>query len=151
MGKQISVALHASLARVLTKIATLLPAMFALIVALAIAALLGAALAWALRRVLTSMRFDERMQRNRSTGSLAWTTQRPSLILSRLVFFSQSHKLDAQCGMRRPKPRRRIDGLAIIGYCIFEAIVQLELMSDLCIAFAVAGIDRGDFREPCIG
>lgn len=88
MGKQISVALHASLARVLTKIATLLPAMFALIVALAIAALLGAALAWALRRVLTSMRFDERVQRNRSTGSLAWTTQRPSLILSRLVFWA---------------------------------------------------------------
>jgi|SRR5580698_3548235 len=83
MGKQISVALHASLARVLTKIATLLPAMLALIFAVVVAALIGVALAWAVRKALASARFDERLR-----GSANWTTQRPSLILSRLVFWA---------------------------------------------------------------
>lgn len=88
MGKQISLALHASLARVLTKIATLLPAMLALVLAIAVAALVGAGLAWAVRRLLARAKFDERMQRSRSAGAFEWTlTRQPSLLLSRVVFW----------------------------------------------------------------
>lgn len=88
MGKQISLALHQSLARVLTKIATLLPAMLALVVAVVIAGLIGAGLAYLVRRILASAHFDERIQRGRKAGGMEWTTQQPSLLLSRIVFWT---------------------------------------------------------------
>jgi hypothetical protein len=87
MGKQIRLALHASLARVLTKIATLLPAMLALVFAVVVAALVGAALAYLVRRLLTAAHFDQRIQRSRKAGGMEWTTQPPSLVVSRLVFW----------------------------------------------------------------
>jgi hypothetical protein len=88
MGKQIEYALHDSLARVLTKIATLLPAVLALLVAIAAAALVGAVLAYALRRLLTAMHFDERMQRGQTANRMDWAAiQSPARAVSRIVFW----------------------------------------------------------------
>lgn len=88
MLQQIETALHASLARVLTLIVTFLPAVFALVLALGIGLLLGALLSYALHRILTSLKLDERIHSSSPTGLLEWSFIRsPSLLLSRLVFW----------------------------------------------------------------
>ncbi|MGC2208503.1 MAG: hypothetical protein WA532_00205 [Candidatus Korobacteraceae bacterium] len=88
MLQQIESALHASLARVLTLIATFLPAVFALVLALGVGLLLGALLSYALHRVLTSLKLDERIHSSSPDGVLEWSSLRsPSLLLSRLVFW----------------------------------------------------------------
>jgi uncharacterized membrane protein len=89
MWPQIESALRDSFARVLTKVATLLPAVLALVLVLLIAGLFGALLAFGLRRLLTALRFDERMQSGRAAGRLEWTSiQSPTLALSRIVFWT---------------------------------------------------------------
>ena len=89
MWDQIEFALHASLARVLTKVAVLLPAVLSLVVAVLICGLIGFALANMVRRILVSLRFDERVTLNSSGGLLQWSPlQVPSLVVSRLVFWS---------------------------------------------------------------
>ena len=81
-------ALHASLARVLTKVAILLPAVLSLVLAVLVCGLLGLLLAYVVRRILVAFRFDERVKANSPTGLLPWSpVQAPSLILSRLVFW----------------------------------------------------------------
>lgn len=88
MWEQIEFALHASLARVLTKVATLLPAVLSLVLAVVVCGLLGLLLAFVLRRILIAVRFDERVKANSPAGLLHWSpVQVPSLILSRLVFW----------------------------------------------------------------
>ena len=88
MLQQIESALHASLARVLTLLATFLPAIFALVLALGVGLLLGALLGYALRRILTAMKLDERIHSGSPSGLLEWSSIRsPSLLLSRLVFW----------------------------------------------------------------
>jgi hypothetical protein len=74
MWQQIESALHESIARVLTKVAILLPALLALVLAVVIAALFGALLSYALRRVLTTLRFDDRVNSGRSAGGLDWAS-----------------------------------------------------------------------------
>jgi len=89
MWEQIEFALHASLARVLTKVATLLPAVLSLVLAVVVCGLLGLLLAYILRKTLSALRFDERVRANSPEGLLPWSpVQAPSLILSRLVFWS---------------------------------------------------------------
>jgi hypothetical protein len=89
MLQQIESALHASLARVLTLMATFLPAVFALVLALGVGLLLGALLSYALRRILTSLKLDERIHASSPSGMLEWSSiQSPSLLLSRLVFWT---------------------------------------------------------------
>jgi len=88
MWEQIEFALHASLARVLTKVATLLPAVLSLVLAVVVCGLLGLLLAYILRKTLSALRFDERVRANSPEGLLPWSpVQAPSLILSRLVFW----------------------------------------------------------------
>ncbi|MBV8632117.1 MAG: hypothetical protein JOZ83_14395 [Silvibacterium sp.] len=87
MWEQVEFALHASLARVLTKVAVLLPAVLSLIVAVLICGLIGFLLANLVRKILVSMRFDERVSLN-SSGLLQWSPlQVPSLVVSRVIFW----------------------------------------------------------------
>ena len=71
MWQQIESALHASIARVLTKVASLLPAVLALVLAVLIAGLIGAILAYAIRRLLIAFHFDESMRRGQTAGRRA--------------------------------------------------------------------------------
>ena len=89
MWQQVENALHASLIRVLTEVATLLPALLSLVLAVAICGLLGLLCAWIVRRLLTAIRFDERMKANRSAVLLDWWSpaQSLTLTLSRAVFW----------------------------------------------------------------
>ena len=88
MWEQVEFALHASLARVLTKVAVLLPAVLSLIVAVLICGLIGFLLASLARRILVFLRFDERVSLNSSSGLLQWSPlQVPSLAVSRVVFW----------------------------------------------------------------
>lgn len=88
MWEQIEFALHASLARVLTKVATLLPAVLSLVVAVLVCGLLGLLLGYLVRRILVAVNFDERVKVSSTTGLLHWPAmQSPSLLLSRLVFW----------------------------------------------------------------
>lgn len=89
MWEQVESALHASLQRVLIKVGVLLPAVLSLIVAVLICGLIGFLLASLARRILVSMRFDERVSLNTSGGLLQWSPlQVPSAVVSRLVFWS---------------------------------------------------------------
>ena len=88
MWEQIESALHASLARVLTKVAILLPAVLSLVLAVLVCGLLGLLLAYILRKILVAVHFDERVKANSPAGLLHWSPmQVPSLMLSRLVFW----------------------------------------------------------------
>ncbi len=88
MLPQIESALHASVTRALTTLATLLPAFSAFVLAVLIGALVGALLAFALRRILSALRLDERMHASSEPGVLAWSSIRsPSLLISRLAFW----------------------------------------------------------------
>jgi hypothetical protein len=88
MWQQIESALHASIARVLTKVATLLPALLALALAVLIAGLCGALLSYVLRRVLTALRFDEGVRKGRTGGYLGWAfTQSPTRAIARVAFW----------------------------------------------------------------
>ena len=73
--------------RVLDLLARILPGLLALIVAVVFFSLLGWALAWLLRSVLTSLHFDERM--NRGSSQLAeWSpTQTPTSLATKIVFW----------------------------------------------------------------
>jgi len=88
MWEQIEFALHASLARVLTKVATLLPAVLSLVLAVLVCGLLGLFLGYLLRRILVAVDFDARVKANSPAGLLHWSAmQMPSLMLSRIVFW----------------------------------------------------------------
>lgn len=90
MWQQVENALHASLVRVLTEVATLLPAILALLLAIVICGIAGLFCAWLLRRLLTSIGFDERVKTNRSALLLDWWAPAQSLTiaLSRAVFWA---------------------------------------------------------------
>ena len=89
MFSQVKYALSDSFSRVLTKLAVFLPGVLALIAAVALLALLGAGLAWAIRAVLTRMKFDERVARDNSAGVTDWApAHSPTLLVSRVVFWA---------------------------------------------------------------
>ena len=88
MWEQVESALHASLQRVLIKVGVLLPAVLSLIVAVLICGLIGFLLASLVRRILVSVRFDERVSLNSSGGLMQWSPlQVPSLAVSRIIFW----------------------------------------------------------------
>jgi hypothetical protein len=88
MWEQVESALHASLQRVLIKVGVLLPAVLSLVVAVLICGLLGFLLAYIVRKILLSIRFDERVQLNSPGGLLHWSPlQVPSLVVSRVIFW----------------------------------------------------------------
>ncbi len=89
MFKQVGVELHAALVRVLEKVALLLPALFALAVSLFIGVLIGLLLSYAIRRILTAIRFDERMRTGTTSDLLEWSSIRSlTRLLSQIAFWA---------------------------------------------------------------
>lgn len=88
MFGQVQEALIESLRRVLTKLASFLPGILALLLAVLLMTLIGAGLAWLLRKLLTRLRFDERIGRDTTTGVADWSpSHSPTLLLTRIVFW----------------------------------------------------------------
>ncbi|WP_047489476.1 hypothetical protein [Terriglobus sp. TAA 43] len=88
MFSQVKDALMDSFSRVLTKLAVFLPGVLALLLAVVLLTLIGAALAWAIRAMLTRLRFDERVGERNSAGVSDWApSHSPSLLISRVVFW----------------------------------------------------------------
>ena len=88
MWQQVVIALHQSIARMLTKVAILLPALVALLLAVIVFTLLGMLISSLLRRVLFSIKFDERVSENSGADVSEWSPNHsPSLLLSRITFW----------------------------------------------------------------
>lgn len=88
MFSQVKDALFDSFSRVLTRLAVFLPGLFALVLAVVLLALIGAGLAWAIRKLLTRLRFDERVGQQNSAGVSDWApSHSPTLLISRVVFW----------------------------------------------------------------
>lgn len=92
MGQQIEFALRQSMHRVLVVLVSFLPGLLAFLVAVILFAVLGAIVAWVIRRILTMMRFDERLSRGTGSATPAslfeWTSnQPPSRLAARAIFW----------------------------------------------------------------
>jgi Conserved TM helix len=86
MREQVKQALDQSMTRVLTAFARLLPGLVAFIVALLISVVLAWILAVIVRRLLVSVRLDERLVRWGFPSPAEWSPMRsPSLLVSRVV------------------------------------------------------------------
>lgn len=88
MFSQVPEALYQSFTRVVNRLAIFLPGIIALVVAVVLLSLIGAGLAWAVRRLLTRMRFDERVGQRNSAGVSDWSPgHSPTLLISRIIFW----------------------------------------------------------------
>ena len=88
LWQQVSGALSLSTHRALVKLASFLPGILALLIALVLLTALGALLAYVLRRVLTSIRFDERLASTDVAGLSDFSpAHSPTLLVSRVVFW----------------------------------------------------------------
>ena len=92
MGQQIEIALRQSMHRVVLMLVSILPGIVAFLLALVIFTLIGFALAALLRRILTALRFDERLSTWRPTGSPAnvadWSpSHSPTLLVARATLW----------------------------------------------------------------
>lgn len=92
MGQQIEYALRQSVDRVLVMLVRFLPGLLAFFVALAILWVLGWVLAALSKKILTSLRFDERIASQERTGSPAnlsdWSpANSPTLLISRSILW----------------------------------------------------------------
>src|SRR5665213_3681616 len=90
MGQQIESALRASMHRVVTMLVSFLPGLLAFLLAVVILVVIGVVLAIAIRKILTAMRFDERIAARQTPGVLTnvseWSpSNSPTLLLSRVV------------------------------------------------------------------
>ncbi len=89
MWQQVEVALRDSMRSVLVKLVSFLPGLLALIVAVAILTAVGALVAFALRRILTAAKFDERFARNQSANVADWAPDHsPTLLAARTAFWA---------------------------------------------------------------
>lgn len=89
MFSQIDDALIESFRRVLTRLAVFLPGLLALVLAVALMAAVGAGLAWVIRRLLTRIKFDERVGKRNSAGVADWApSHSATLLISRIVFWA---------------------------------------------------------------
>lgn len=85
-------ALHASLYRVLSFFISLLPGLLALILAIVIMTAIGALVSFLLRRILTAVKFDERLAKNRvidiSSSIQDWApSHSPTALIARTGFW----------------------------------------------------------------
>ncbi len=85
-------ALHASLYRVLSFFTSLLPGLLALVLAIAILTAIGALVSYLLRRILTAVKFDERLAKNRviemSSSIQDWApSHSPTMLIARTGFW----------------------------------------------------------------
>lgn len=91
MGQQIEFALRQSMHRVLVVLVSFLPGLLAFLVAVVLFAIVGAIFATIIRRILTLIRFDERLSAGTANSSMSlfeWTsTQPPSRLIARLLFW----------------------------------------------------------------
>jgi hypothetical protein len=92
MWQQVNNALSQSAHRVLFKLASFLPGLLALLVAVLLLTLIGAGLAALMRRILTGMKFDERLSRSNAVASITniqnWSpSHSPAVLLTRFVFW----------------------------------------------------------------
>ena len=88
MGQQVLAALHDSMHRTLVKLASFLPGLLALLVAVLVLAAIGALLALILRRVLTSIKFDERFARSQTPNVADWSpAHSPTVLVARTAFW----------------------------------------------------------------
>ena len=84
--RHMSDALHQSVYRVLTLFIAVLPGILAFFVALVVFTLIGAAISAVLRRILSLVKFDDRMARVR--GNTEWTpSTSPSDLVARICFW----------------------------------------------------------------
>jgi hypothetical protein len=92
MGQQIEFALRQSIQRIVLVLVKFLPGVLALLFAILIFALIGWALSALLRRLLTALRFDERLASRQIPGSPAlvaeWSpSNSPTLLAARVIFW----------------------------------------------------------------
>jgi hypothetical protein len=89
MWQQVELALSQSAHRVLVKLASFLPGLLALLVAVLILTLIGAGIAALLRRVLTAIKFDDRLTHNSIAAVSDWApSHSPTLLLTRAAFWA---------------------------------------------------------------
>jgi hypothetical protein len=87
MWQQVEQSLHLSMGRVMNQIATLLPGILAFIVAFLFFLLVGWLLSLLVTRILSALRFDERMGRG-AHAMAEWSPRAtPSLLVGRIVFW----------------------------------------------------------------
>ena len=92
MGQQIELALRQSIHRIVLVLVSFLPGVLAFLLALVIFSLIGWAISAVLRRLLTALRFDERLASRETAGSPAmiadWSpANSPTLLASRFTFW----------------------------------------------------------------
>lgn len=88
LWQQVEGALSQSMHRALVKLASFLPGILALLIAVLLLSAVGALLAIALRKVLTSIRFDERLNRNNAAGVSDFSpSNSPTLLVTRFAFW----------------------------------------------------------------
>ena len=81
-------ALQDSVNRVLSLLVSILPGLLAFILAVGILIALGIFLSWALRKILTAAKFDERLARNNTTGIADWSpAHSPTALVGRVAFW----------------------------------------------------------------
>ena len=89
MWQQVELALSQSAHRVLFKLASFLPALLALFLAVLVLTAIGIGISALLRRILTSIRFDERVSRNQSGSVSDWApSHSPTALVARTVFWA---------------------------------------------------------------
>ena len=85
---QVGDALSASMHRSFVKLASFLPGVLSLLIAVLFMTAIGALLSVALRRILTRIGFDERLNRNNSAGLADFSpAHSPTLLVTRIVFW----------------------------------------------------------------
>jgi hypothetical protein len=84
-----SVALQDSVNRVLSLLVSILPGLLAFILALAFLTAVGVFFSWALRKLLTAAKFDERVVRNQSSSIADWSPgHSPTALAGRITFWA---------------------------------------------------------------
>ncbi len=82
-------ALQQSVYRVVSVLVSILPGLLAMIIALVVLTGIGMALSWILRRILTSVKFDDRFARSQNTTGVAdWSpSASPTALVGRVAFW----------------------------------------------------------------
>jgi hypothetical protein len=81
-------ALQQSVYRVVSLLVSILPGLLALIIALAVLTGIGIFLSWTLRRILTSLKFDDRFTHTATTGVADWSpSHSPTALVGRIAFW----------------------------------------------------------------
>jgi len=87
MWQQVEQSLHSSMGLVMNRIATMLPGILAFIVAFLFFLLLGWLVSWIVTRILSGLRFDERVGRGANAMAELSPRATPSLLIGRIVFW----------------------------------------------------------------